>query len=191
MLDDHHSIASVHQSVQHIQKLLDVSKVHTCGGFVQYIYGLAGSYSAKFLRQLDPLRLSTGQCGRRLSQLDVVQSHVMKRPKDPRHSGHVLEVFQRLLDVHIQHLGDVLALVPHHQRFIVEPGAAAYVAFHPYVWQEVHLDFLQAVAATCFTPADFDVKAESARLEAPHLGFRQPGKKSPDNVQDFHVSGRV
>ena len=97
----------------------------------------------------------------------------MKRLKNPRYSGHVLEVLQGILHFHIQHIGDALVLVLHLQRFIIVSCAAAHFALHPDIRQKVHFDFFQAVALTGFTPSAFDVEAKSARFVASHLGFRE------------------
>ena len=55
MLNDDDSIASIHQSIQNIQEFLSISEVHAGGRLIQYVYGLACTYPAKLLRQLDPL----------------------------------------------------------------------------------------------------------------------------------------
>jgi hypothetical protein len=52
----------------------------------------------------------------------------------------------RLLDRHVEHLGDAAALVEHLERLAVVALAVAGVAGHVQVGQEVHLDLDHAVA---------------------------------------------
>ena len=93
----------------------------------------------------------------------------MERLKDPRYFGHVLKMLQSFLHIHVQNVSNALILVLHPQCFIIVSGAAAHFTIHPHVRKEVHLDFVKAVTVTGFTPATFDVEAESARLVASHL----------------------
>jgi hypothetical protein len=65
-----------------------------------------------------------------------------------------------LLDRHVQHLGDVAALVVDLQRVPVVPGALAHLARHVDVGQEVHLDLDRAVAGAVLAAAALDVEGE-------------------------------
>jgi hypothetical protein len=73
---------------------------------------------------------------------------------------------RRLLHRHLQHLGDVLALVQDLQRLAVVALAVADVAGHVDVGQEVHLDLDHAVALAGLAAAALDVEAEAPRAVA-------------------------
>ena len=60
VLDDHHRIAEVHQTVQHVEQFPHVVEVQSGGGFVQDIKSAAGLPLGKLFGQLDALRLATG-----------------------------------------------------------------------------------------------------------------------------------
>ena len=53
---------------------------------------------------------------------------------------------ERLLDGHVEHVGDALALEAHLERLAVVALAVALLARHVHVGQEVHLDLDLAVA---------------------------------------------
>ena len=88
------------------------------------------------------------------------------------------EVLLRLVDAHLQHLGDVLALVADPQRRVVEALAAADLAGHVDVGEEVHLHQLHPVALARLAAPALDVEAEAARRRsrrpAPPASARRP-----------------
>ena len=56
---------------------MHVGGVQSRGRLVQNIYRAAGRAAGQLGRQLDPLRLTAGQRGGGLSQLDIAETHVM------------------------------------------------------------------------------------------------------------------
>ena len=64
----------------------------------------------QFAGQLDSLRFAAGERGRRLSQLEVVESHIVQGLQLVLDIRNVLEQLQGLLDIHLQHVRDRLAL---------------------------------------------------------------------------------
>ena len=85
-----------------------------------------------------------------------------------------------MLDRHVEHLGDGLALVVHLEGFPVVPGAVAHLARHVHIGQEVHLDLDGAVTGACLASTAFDVEREPARLVAADLRFCGGREQSPE-----------
>src|SRR5262249_44995662 len=104
---------------------------------------------------------------------------------------HRLEEVQRLLDRHVQHLGDGLALVVHLQRLPVVPGAVADLARHVDVGQEVHLDLDGACARAVPAAATLDVEGEPTGQVPADLGLHRLGEQLADVVEDAGVCGGV
>ncbi len=73
---------------------------------------------------------------------------------------------QRLLDRHLEHVGDGLALEADLERLAVVALAVALLAGDVDVGQEVHLDLDLAVAAADLAAPALDVEAEAAGLVA-------------------------
>ena len=111
MLDDHHGVACLHQAVQDIQQFLDIGEVQTGGGFIQDIERLAAPVAAEFFGQLDPLCLPAAQGGGALSQLKISQAHIHQCAQDMVDLGMVREELEGLPHIHVQHLGDIEAVV--------------------------------------------------------------------------------
>ena len=86
---------------------------------------------------------------------------------------------------------DVLALVANLQRLAVVALAAADVAGHVDVRQEVHLDLDDAVALAGFAAAALDVEAEAARHVAARPGFLGAGEQLADRREQAAVGRRV
>ncbi len=106
-------------------------------------------------------------------------------------AGDGLEEFDRVLDRHVEHVGDRLALELHLQRLAVVALAVADVAGDVDVGQEVHLDLQQAVAGAFLAAAALDVEAEAAGLVAARLAFRQAGEPVADLGEGAGVGRRV
>ena len=70
--------------------------------------------------QLDALGFAAGERRRRLADLDVVEADGVQRAELVMDRGDVLEVGDRFLHVHLEHVGDALFLVHHLQRFAIE-----------------------------------------------------------------------
>ena len=101
------------------------------------------------------------------------------------------EEIHRLLDAHIEHLGDVLPLETDLQRLPVVALASAHLAGHVDVGQEVHLDLERAVALAGLAAPALDVEAEAARTVATDLGLLRHGEQLADVVEQAGVGGRV
>jgi hypothetical protein len=119
VLDHDDGVAGVAQLVQHLQQQLDVVEVQAGGGLVQDVQRAPGVALAELERQLHALRLAAGQRGRALAQADVAQAHVEQGLQLAGDGGHGAEEGVRVLDRHLQHLGDVAALVQDLQRLAV------------------------------------------------------------------------
>ena len=97
----------------------------------------------------------------------------------------------RLLDAHLEHLGDVLALVADLERLAVVALALADLAGHVHVGQEVHLDLDLPVALAGLAAAALDVEAEAAGLVAAQLALGRLREELADVVEHAGVGGRV
>ena len=98
--------------------------------------------------------------GRRLPELDVAESDVGQRLHVPLDRRDVLEELERLVDAHLEDVGDRAALVLHLQRLAVVPAALADLARDVDVGQEVHLDLDLAVAGAVLAPPAAHVERE-------------------------------
>ena len=191
VLDHQHGIAGGHETLQNIEEQLDIGEVQAGGGLVQQVEGPAGALLDQLAGELDALGLAAGEGRRRLAELHVIQPHVVQRLQLPRDQRDVLEVRQRLLDVHLEHLGDRLALVADLEGLVVEAMSLADRASDPEVSQKVHFELCGAVAFAGLAAAAADVETEAAGLEAAGLGLRKLREELADLVEDLDVGGGV
>ena len=103
----------------------------------------------------------------------------------------MVEEFQRLLDRHVQHVVDGLALVFYFQRLPVVPLSAAHLTGHIDVREEMHLDLQDAVAGAGLAPAALYIETEAAFLVASRLRVRRGRKEIPDQVKYAGVRRRI
>ena len=108
-----------------------------------------------------------------MPDLDIAQANLRQHRHFVADRGDGLEHLHRVLHRHVEHVGDRQALPFDLQRFAVVAFAVAFLARHIDVGQEVHLDFDQAIAATCFAASALDVEAEPARLISARGAFGQ------------------
>src|SRR5712691_11047492 len=158
VLDHHHRVAGVAQSMQHFEQQLDVVEMQACGRLVEDVQRAPGVALRELERQLHALRLAARERRRRLAQPHVAQADVDQRLQlsgDRRNRG---EEAGRLAHGHLQHFVDVAALVAHLQRLAVVALAVAHVAGDVDVGQEVHLDLGDAIALAGLATAALDVE---------------------------------
>ena len=115
----------------------------------------------------------------------------MQQRQHVAHARHRLEEVQRLLDRHVEHVGDRLALERHLERLAVVALALADVAGDVDVGQEVHLDLDDAVALAGLAAAALDVEAEAAGLVAARLRLGQAGEPLADRREGAGVGRGV
>src|SRR6267143_501196 len=191
VLDDDHGIPGIDQAMQNIQQPLDVGEVQASGRFIEDIEGLARVTPAEFFGELDPLRLATRQLGRRLSKPDIAKADLTERLQLALDLRDAVEKRGRLLDAHVEHVGDRFAAIGDLERLFVVALALADFAGHVDVRQEMHLDLDDAVPLTVLAAATLDVEAEPARLVAAHLRLGHFGEQLADIGEDAGVGGRV
>ena len=90
--------------------------------------------------ELDPLCLAAGKCRRRLAELDVIETDVVQGLKHARDLGDIGEMLECLLNIHVEHVADALALEADVKRLAAESLALADGARDPDIGQEVHLE---------------------------------------------------
>src|SRR4051812_27443183 len=79
VLDQENAVPGVDQAIERQQQPFDVSEVQPGCGFIQDVDSVPRSLErAQLSRDLDPLRLSTRERGRRLSECQVAESEVGK-----------------------------------------------------------------------------------------------------------------
>ena len=174
MLDDHHRVAGIDKPVQNRQQPFDVGKVQSGGRLVEQVHRSPGGPLHQLPGQLDPLGFTAGKrCGR-LPEFEIVQPDVVQRLQHRADLGYILKMSERLLDVHLQHVGNPLTLEKDLKGLPIEPPAVAYRAGHPHVREELHLHLVAAVtparlATAAAGPARVDVEAEPPGFIPPHF----------------------
>ena len=191
MLNDQHRIATIGEPLEHLQQLPHVIGVEAGGGLVQNIHRPPCGAAAQLRGQLDALGLAAGEGGAGLAQLHIAQPHIPQGGQLVTDSGHGGEELPRLVHGHIQHVGDVFALVADLQRLAVIALAAADLAGNVHIRQEVHLDLQHTVAAAGLAAAALGVEGEPARSVAPGLGVRGRGEQVADQVEQVGIGGRI
>ena len=191
VLDHDDGVALLHQPVEHLQQPLHVREVQAGGGLVEDVERAAGRHLAQLRGQLHPLRLAAGQRRGGLAEPDVVEPHVVQRLQAALDLRDVLEEVDRLLDRHVEHVGDRLALEAHLERLAVVALAVALLARHVDVRQEVHLDLDLAVAAADLAAPALDVEREAPRLVPARPRLLRARVEVADVVEQPDVGGRV
>ena len=99
-------LPGVDQPLQHLEQPLDVGEVQPGRRLVEDVERPARRDLAQLGRELHALRLAAGQRRRRLAEPHVVEPDVVQRLDAPADLRDVLEELERLLDRHLQHVGD-------------------------------------------------------------------------------------
>ncbi len=166
VLDHDHGVAGVDEAVEHLEQPLHVGEVQAGRGLVEDVERAPGRDLRELGRELDALGLAAGERRRGLAEPDVAEPDLVERLQAPADLRDVLEERQRLLDRHVEHVGDGLALEADLERLAVVALAVALLARDVDVREEVHLDLDLAVAAADLAAPALDVEAEASRLVA-------------------------
>ena len=191
MFDDDHGVAALRETAQNLHQLVHVGEMEARGGLVQHVDGFSGSAAAQLGGQLDSLGLAAGQGRGRLSQADVGEANVVQCLDLPVDGLHILEEMQRFLHRHVEHIVDAFSFVFDLQRLTVVAFAAADLAGHIDVGEEVHLDLDDAVAAAGLAASAFFVEAEASLVVAFGLGVGGGREQVADQIKRACVGGRV
>ena len=105
--------------------------------------------------------------------------------------GDVLENVERLVDGHLEDVGDGVPAELHLLHLARVARAMAYLARHVDVRQKLHLDLDDPVALTVLAPPALHVEAEPAGLVAAHLRLGQARKQVADVREHAGVRRRV
>ncbi len=139
VLDDDDGVALRGESVEDLQQLSHVVEVKTSGRLVENVEGPSGPFLDQFSCKLDPLRLAARERRRGLAELQVIEADIVQRLKHRGDFGDIGEVLKRLLNVHLQNVGDALPFEADVQGLSVEPFPLADRAGHPDIGEEIHL----------------------------------------------------
>ena len=191
MLDDDHGVALVDQSLKHPEQLADVLEVQPGGRFIQDVDGPAGGATLQLGGELDALGLTAGERGGRLAQAHVPQPHLDQGVEMAGDDGGGGEELGRLMDGHVQDVGDRLVLVTDLQGLPVVAGAVADLAGDVDVGQEVHLDLERAVALAGLAAPTLDVEGEAPGPISPNLRLGHGREDLADVVPHTGVGGGI
>ena len=123
--------------------------------------------------------------------MDVAQSDVAQRLELVVEAREVLEEVAGLVDGHVEDFGDIAALEAHIEGLGVVALAVALFAGHVDVREELHLDFLDAVAGADLASAALDIEGEASGLVAAQLGVVGHREDLADEVEESGVGGGV
>ena len=177
--------------MENIHQLVYIRKMKSRGRLIQNINRLARAAPGKLRGQLDALGFSSGECGGRLSQLNIAQSHIIQSLYLAADCGKGLEETVSLLHRHVQHVENALSLIFYVQSLAIVALAAADLTGHIDIRQEVHLYLDDAVSSAGLTAPAFYIKTETSLAVSLRLGIRRGCKQIPDLVKYPGVSSRI
>src|SRR5438270_95877 len=83
-----------HEAVEDVEEPLHVRKVKAGGRLVEDVEGPPGRPTTELRRELDALRFTAGEGGRRLAEMDVTEPDVVEGPQLRLGDRDVLEEFE-------------------------------------------------------------------------------------------------
>ena len=191
MLDDDDRIASLGQSLEHVQQHGDVLRMQSRGRLVEDVQSASGLLARELGGQLDPLVLSAAESQRGLPQTDVAQPHVLKGLELAGYGRHGGEELHSLGDGHLQHVVDALSFVFDRKDIGIEPLAVTLLASDRNRWQEVHLYDLHPGSLAGLAATALDVEGKLVGLESAYLCIGSLGEQAAYGREHTGVGGRV
>src|SRR5690606_21047283 len=135
--------------------------------------------------------LPAGKGGRGLPKPDIAETDIVQRRELRPDRRDVLEESERLVDRHVEHVGNVLSPVENIERLPIVALALADLTGDVDIRQELHLDLDDAFAFTGLAPPALDVERESPWAVTAGTGLGHRGEQFPDRGEGTGVGGRV
>ena len=190
VLHHEHRVAGVHQSLDHVQQLLDVGKMQAGGRLVEDVERASRAGLGQFPRELHPLGLAARELRGRLAECYVTEPHVDERAEDPGNVRHRLEELGGVGDAHLQDVGDRFPMPLRVERFARITPALAALALDPHVGQEVHFHTPLPETLAGLAPAARNIEGKRPWREPAGAGFRHLREELPNVVEDARVCRR-
>ena len=150
MFDDNYGVSLLHQAIEHVDERTNVLEMQSGSGFIENIHRAAGVTLGEFGSQLHSLAFAARECGARLAEFQITESHVLQHFDFVQDIGHVFKKLHRAVDCHVQYVGDALPFETHLKCLAVIAFAVAGFARHVHIGQEIHLDGFVATAFAGF-----------------------------------------
>jgi hypothetical protein len=183
-----------------VDQLLAVAEVQADRGFLEDVEvsrGLAAlalfvglEAAGELGDELEALGLATGERGAALAEREVAEAGLAHERADVAELVVEIEEVARLLEGHLEDVGDVLALPRDLEGLGVVAAAAAGLAGDEGVGHEVHLDLHAAGAGAGLAASARGVEGETAGCVTADFGLRDGGEELADQVEDAEVGGR-
>ena len=183
VLDDDERIAGVAQLHEHFEQLVDIGKMQAGGRLIEDVNGAPGGLLGQLGGELDALRFAAGKRGAALPEPHVAEPHVLQREQLVGNLRDIAKEARGLIHRHIEHVGDVLALVSDLERLAIVAPAVADLALHIDVGQKVHLDLLHPLAFARLAAPAFDIEGKAPGVVAADARRGQPGEEIADRLQ--------
>ena len=191
VLDNNHAIATIDELTENIQETLDVVGMEAGGRLVEDVEGLAGAAASELGGELDALGFAAGESSGGLAEFNVAEADFLDGFELREDGGDVGEELDGFVDSHVENLGDILPFVFDLEGFVVVAATVASGAGDVDVGEEMHLDFVDAVALTGFAASALNIETEAAGLITAKFSFGLMGEKLADLVKDASISRDV
>ena len=103
----------------------------------------------------------------------------------------VLEELDSFVDSHVENLRNIFALVLDFESFAIIAATMAGWTGDINIWEEVHLNFIEAITFTGFAATTLTVETKTAGFVTANFGFWLAGEELTNQVEDASISGWV
>ena len=126
-----------------------------------------------------------------LTELDIAETDFLNCFQLWGDAWDICEKFNSFVNCHIKNFGNIFAFVFDFESFVIITLAVTIGAGDVDVGEEVHFDFVDAVALAMLATTAFDVERETTSFVAAELGLGLGGVETADSSKDTSVGGGV
>ena len=126
-----------------------------------------------------------------MTNRQVIEAHIVERLEFGFDFWEILEKTKSFFDRHVEHFGNRLVAILDLECLPVEPLPLADRTRYPDIGQEVHFQFVGAIALAGGTPSRFDIEAEPSRCVAAFFGIGKLCVKFSDFIKQLDIGSRV
>ena len=161
-----------------MDQFFDIGKVQAGCRLVQDVERFSARAFGQLIGQFDALSFAPGQGIAGLPELDIAHADIVQQLQRLRDLWHPDEKRRRLFNRHIQHIGDVLAVIGDFQGLLVIAPATAHIAADVDIGQEAHLHFNASLSGTGLAAPPLHIEREPTGFIAAQAAHRAAAKRA-------------
>jgi len=149
--------------MKYLEELFYILEMKSCGRLIKYIYSLAGRSFRELCCEFNPLSFSSWESRWWLSELDIVESHILKHFEYLGYLWMIRKEIMCFFHCEAENISNSFSFVFYFECFWVESSPSTWFTVCIYGWKKVHFYLFYSISFTFLTSPRFCIETKSPR----------------------------